>query len=352
MNEETHVDSNVPGNPAYHFSVVPPGTPVSAGWTQRTSLLGSAQIGTMCVHAGALPDPAYGSVAPPIYQTSTFAFNDLCTNAGYDYTRSGNPTRVRLEDAISRLEGGSGAACTASGMAAVLLTLNLLESGSHVLSTFDLYGGTFRTFEHAKLANDLSVDYLDLADLDAVARSMRPRTRMVWIETPSNPLLRLTDIAAVARIAHDAGALVVVDNTFLGPVFQRPFDFGADLVVHSTTKYLNGHSDVVGGAVVAAGASAEGPCAAATAAPKRTSNVRCTGKWPRLMIDLSRFALAAQCVRCASEGMRMTFAGIGSRFPSGVDSPAASSPPLRGVSRLASWRAALVQSEFHPPVVR
>jgi cystathionine gamma-synthase len=251
MSEDTHVDSNVPGNPAYHFSVVPPGTRVEAGWAERPSLLHDARVGTQCVHAGALPDPAFGSVAPPLYQTSTFAFNDLCTNAGFDYTRSGNPTRARLEDAISRLEGGSGATCTSSGMAAVLLSLNLLEAGSHILSTIDCYGGSFRTFEHAKQVNSLSVDYLDLMDLDAVAPAIRSNTRMVWIETPSNPLLRLTDIAAIAHFAHEAGALVVVDNTFLGPILQHPFELGADLVVHSTTKYLNGHSDVVGGAVVA-----------------------------------------------------------------------------------------------------
>ncbi len=251
MNDDAHVDSNVPGNPAYHFGVVPPGTEVSAGWKERTALLHDAQVATQCVHVGAFPDPAFGSVAAPIYQTSTFAFNDLCTNAGFDYTRSGNPTRARLEDAITRLEGGSGAACTASGMAAVLLALNLLEAGSHVLCTVDCYGGTFRTLEHGRLANSLSVDYLDLADPAALARAMRHGTRMVWIETPSNPLLRLTDIAAVARVARQSGALVVVDNTFLGPILQRPFELGADLVVHSTTKYLNGHSDVVGGAVVA-----------------------------------------------------------------------------------------------------
>ncbi len=251
MNEDTHVDSNVPGNPAYHFSVVPPGTKVEAGWGERPLLLSAAQPGTKCVHVGALPDPAFGSVAPPIYQTSTFAFSDLCTNAGFDYSRSGNPTRARLEDAINRLEGGSGATCTSSGMAAVLLALNLVEAGSNILCTIDCYGGSFRTFEHARQVNNLSVDYLDLMDLDAVARAIKPNTRMVWIETPSNPLLRLTDIALVARMAREAGALAVVDNTFLGPLLQRPFDLGADLVVHSTTKYLNGHSDVIGGVVVA-----------------------------------------------------------------------------------------------------
>jgi cystathionine gamma-synthase len=252
MKEDQHLDANVPGNPAYHFATVPPGSPVRAGWAQRPALLPLAGLATRCVHAGSQPDPAYGSVMPPIYQTSTFAFSDLGVNSGFDYTRSGNPTRERLEDAINQLEGGSGAVCTATGMAAVLLALNLLEAGSHVICTFDCYGGTFRTLEHTKPHNNLAVEYLDLMDLEALQSAIRPNTRLIWIETPSNPLLRVTDIAAVAAIAHHAGALVAVDNTFLSPVLQKPFALGADLVMHSTTKYLNGHSDVVGGAVVAA----------------------------------------------------------------------------------------------------
>ncbi|HQR29011.1 MAG TPA: PLP-dependent aspartate aminotransferase family protein, partial [Anaeromyxobacteraceae bacterium] len=205
-----------------------------------------------CVHAGVQPDPAYGAVMPPIYQSSTFAFRDTCVNAGYDYTRSGNPTRAALEEAIAVLEGGLGATCTSTGMSAVVLALNLLPAGSHLLCTVDCYGGTFRALEHARVAYGLQVTYLDLADLDAVAAAFRPETRMVWVETPSNPLLRLTDVRAVAALARSRGALTVVDNTFLSPVQQRPFRLGADLVVHSTTKYLNGHSDVVGGAVVSA----------------------------------------------------------------------------------------------------
>ena len=249
--DEQHLDSNVPGNPAYHFATVPPGTAPAAGWAHRPGLLARAGRATQCIHAGALPDPAFGAVAPPIYQTSTFAFSGIRTNGGFDYTRSGNPTRERLEQALAVLEGGSGAACTSTGMSAVLLALNLLPHGSHVLCTVDCYGGTFRTLEHAKLAYGLEVTYLDLADLEAVRQALRPDTGMIWVETPSNPLLRLSDLGALARIAGEAGALLVVDNTFLSPVLQRPFDFGADLVVHSTTKYLNGHSDVVGGAVVA-----------------------------------------------------------------------------------------------------
>jgi len=252
LSEEQHLDSSVPGNPAYHFTVVPPGTEPRTGMAERPALLPDSGLATRCVHAGAHPDPAYGSVMPPIYQTSTFAFSDLCTTGGFDYTRSGNPTRARLEDAIAQLEGGSGATCTTTGMAAVLVALNVLETGSHIISTVDCYGGTFRTLEHARKHYGLEVDYLDLADLDALKASLKANTKMIWVETPSNPLLRLTDIQAVAEIAHAAGALVVVDNTFLSPILQQPFALGADLVVHSTTKYLNGHSDVVGGAVVAA----------------------------------------------------------------------------------------------------
>jgi cystathionine gamma-synthase len=251
MSDDVHLDSTVPGNPAYHFTIVPAGTPARAGWAERAPLVAGASLATQCVHAGVQPDPAYGAVMPPIYQSSTFAFRDVCTNSGYDYTRSGNPTRAALEEAIATLEGGAGATCTTTGMAAVLVALNLLPHGSHLLCTVDCYGGTFRTLEHAKQAYGLEVTYLDLADLAAVEAAFRPNTGMVWMETPSNPLLRLTDIAAVARIAHARGALAVVDNTFLSPALQRPFEHGADLVVHSTTKYLNGHSDVVGGAVVA-----------------------------------------------------------------------------------------------------
>ena len=249
---DVHFDPNVPGNPAYHFTILPPGSPAQAGWTQRAGLVPDAGPGTQCVHAGVQPDPAYGAVMPPIYQSSTFAFRDVCTNAGFDYTRSGNPTRAALEDALTILEGGGGATCTSTGMSAILVALNLLPGGSHVLCTVDCYGGTFRLLEHARAAYGLEVTYLDLADLDAVARAFRPTTRMVWIESPSNPLLRLTDIAAIATLACARGALTVVDNTFLSPLLQRPLALGADLVVHSTTKYLNGHSDVVGGAVVAA----------------------------------------------------------------------------------------------------
>lgn len=250
--EDVHLDSNVPGNPAYHFRILPPGAPSTAGWTERPALVPDAALATKCVHAGVQPDPAYGAVMVPIYQSSTFAFKDVCTNSGYDYTRSGNPTRAALEEAMAQLEGGEGATCTSTGMSAVIVALNLLPHGSHLLCTVDCYGGTFRALEHAKAAYGLEVTYLDLADLDAVRAAVKENTRMIWVETPSNPLLRLTDIRAIAAIGREIGAWTLVDNTFLSPLLQRPLALGADLVLHSTTKYLNGHSDVVGGALVAA----------------------------------------------------------------------------------------------------
>ena len=252
MSDAVHLDPNVPGNPAYHFRILPPGSPGQVGWAERAALVPGAQLATRCVHAGVQPDPSYGAVVPPIYQTSTFAFRDVCTNVGFDYTRSGNPTRAALEEALTQLEGGGGATCTSTGMSAVVVALNLLPHGSRLLCTADCYGGTFRALEHVRTAHGLRVTYLDLADLDQVRAALREGAGMVWIETPSNPLLRLTDIRAVAELARASGALTAVDNTFLSPVLQRPFEHGADLVVHSTTKYLNGHSDVVGGAVVAA----------------------------------------------------------------------------------------------------
>jgi len=252
VSEQFH-DPNVPGNPAYHFTIQPPAREGNAGWIHRSALVPDAGRATQYIHAGVQPDPAYGAVMPPLYLSSTFAFKDICTNAGYDYTRSGNPTRAALEEAIALLEGGHGATCTSTGMSAILVALNLLPHGSHLISTVDCYGGTFRLLEHAKRFYGLEVTYLNLADLDALKAALQPNTRMIWIETPSNPLLRLTDIAAVAAIGHrQPDCLVAVDNTFLSPYLQSPFELGADLVIHSTTKYLNGHSDVVGGVVVSA----------------------------------------------------------------------------------------------------
>jgi cystathionine gamma-synthase len=234
------------------FTILAPGSPGVMGWAGRSGQLAGTGLGTQCVHGGAAPDPAYGAVAAPIYETSTFALLDICTSAGFEYTRSGNPTRARLEEAIALLEGGCGAICTSSGMSAVLAVISLLEHGSHVLCPMDCYGGTFRTLEHARRVHGLETTFLDMTDPEAVRAAIQPNTRLIWAETPSNPLLRLLDLAALARVAQRQDILLAVDNTFLSPVLQRPLDWGADLVFHSTTKYLNGHSDVVGGAVVAA----------------------------------------------------------------------------------------------------
>jgi len=234
------------------FRILAPGSPGVMGWAGKEGLLPATGLGTQCVHGGAAPDPAYGAVAAPIYETSTFALLDLRTSAGYEYSRTSNPTRVRLEEAIALLEGGCGAICTGSGMSAVLAVLSLLEHGSHVLCPADCYGGTFRTLEHARRVHGLQTTFMDLNDLEAVRAAIRPETRLIWAETPSNPLLRLLDLGALAGIARERGLLLAVDSTFMSPVNQRPLQLGADLVFHSTSKYLNGHSDVIGGAVVAA----------------------------------------------------------------------------------------------------
>jgi cystathionine gamma-synthase len=231
--------------------IVPPGTPPRMGWARREEHLAAAGRGTQCIHAGSAPDPAYGAVTPPVYQTSTFAYLDVGTSAGFEYTRSSNPTRACLEQAIALLEGGAACACTSSGMSAAFLALSLLEHGSHLLCPEDCYGGTYRTLEHAKRVCGLEVTYLDMSAPEAVRKALRPNTRMLWAETPSNPLLNLTDLAVLAEIAKSSGALLVVDNSFLSPLLQRPLAWGADLVMHSTSKYLNGHSDVIGGALVA-----------------------------------------------------------------------------------------------------
>ena len=234
------------------FRIMAPGSPGAMGWAGRPGLLPATGLGTQCVHGGAAPDPAYGAVAAPIYETSTFALLDIRTSAGFEYTRTGNPTRARLEAALALLEGGCGAICTSSGMSGIIAVLSLLPHGSHVLCPDDCYGGTFRALRHAQAVHGLETTFLDMTDPEAVAAAVRPETRLIWAETPSNPLLRLLDLAALAKVARERDLLLAVDNTFLSPVNQRPLRWGADLVFHSTTKYLNGHSDVVGGTVVAA----------------------------------------------------------------------------------------------------
>lgn len=205
---------------------------------------------TRAIHAGQDPDPQTGAVIVPVYQTSTFAQEEVGVHAGWDYARSGNPTRDALEAAVASLEGGGHGVAFASGLAACDGVLRTLRPGDHVVMANDVYGGTYRQFSRIHEPWGLDFDPVDMTDLGAVREAWRPETRMLWIETPTNPLLTIFDIAALSELAHDRGATVVVDNTFATPALQRPLDLGADVVVHSTTKYLGGHSDVVGGAVV------------------------------------------------------------------------------------------------------
>ncbi|MGE0030520.1 MAG: PLP-dependent aspartate aminotransferase family protein [Steroidobacteraceae bacterium] len=206
---------------------------------------------TRAIHGGQSPDPTTGAVMPPIYATSTYAQQSPGVHKGYEYSRTQNPTRMAFERCIADLEGGSRGFAFASGMAATATLLELLDSGDHLVAMDDLYGGTFRLFERVRRRSAaLDFTFADLTDPQAAAASIRPRTKMIWIESPSNPMLRLVDIAAVAAIARARGILVVVDNTFATPWIQRPLELGADIVMHSATKFLNGHSDMVGGVAV------------------------------------------------------------------------------------------------------
>ena len=209
-------------------------------------------IKTRTVRAALETDTQHGAVVPPIHLTSTFAFSGYGEKREYDYSRSGNPTRDALGRALADLEGGAGAVVTASGMGAVSLVTQLFKPDQVAVVPHDCYGGTYRLFNALNLRGALQVRFVDFQDAAALAAAIAARPALVWIETPSNPLLRIVDIAAVAGQSKAAGALVVADNTFLSPVWQQPLALGADLVVHSTTKYLNGHSDIVGGAVIAA----------------------------------------------------------------------------------------------------
>jgi cystathionine gamma-lyase len=206
---------------------------------------------TRAIHGGQSPDPSTGAVMPPIYATSTYAQSSPGVHKGFEYSRTQNPTRMAYERCIADLEGGSHGYAFASGMAATATLLELLDSGDHVVAMDDLYGGSFRLFERVRRRSaNLDFTFTDLSDPSAAAAAIGPRTRMVWIETPTNPLLKLVDVAAVAAAAHARGALVVVDNTFATPWIQRPLELGADVVMHSATKFLNGHSDMVGGVAV------------------------------------------------------------------------------------------------------
>jgi cystathionine gamma-lyase len=208
------------------------------------------RFNTRVIHEGPTIDAATGAVSPPIYLSSTFRQKAPNRNQGYVYSRSGNPTRANLEATLGALESGRGALAFGSGLGALTTLLSSLKSGSRIVSVDDLYGGTWRLFEHHRRQFGLKVDYADLSDPSRLSPLLKQKTDLVYLETPTNPLLRLVDVRAAVRLGHAAGAMVVVDNTFATPALQRPIELGADIVLHSTTKYLGGHSDVVGGALV------------------------------------------------------------------------------------------------------
>jgi cystathionine beta-lyase/cystathionine gamma-synthase len=210
-----------------------------------------ARFPTICIHAGQTPEPATGAIITPIFQTSTYVQDELGKHKGYEYARTQNPTRAALEANLAAIEGGKAAFAFASGMAAIDAITTMLEAGDHVVVTDNTYGGTFRLFDKVLTRYKLEFTYVDTSQIDLVERAMRPNTKMLFVETPTNPVLRLTDLSKAADLAHTRKARLVVDNTFASPVVQQPIAFGADLVTHSTTKYLNGHSDSIGGVVIA-----------------------------------------------------------------------------------------------------
>jgi cystathionine gamma-lyase/cystathionine beta-lyase/cystathionine gamma-lyase/homocysteine desulfhydrase len=211
----------------------------------------NARFNTICLHAGQEPDPATGAIVTPIYQTSTYVQDALGKHKGYEYARTQNPTRSAVEGNLAAMESGKAAFAFASGMAAINAITTMLRAGDHVVVSDNVYGGTFRLFSQVLDRYDLSFTYVDTGNLDAVEQAFTPATRMLFVETPSNPVMRLTDLRLAADVAHRHDARLVVDNTFASPYIQRPLELGADLVTHSTTKYLNGHSDSVGGVVIA-----------------------------------------------------------------------------------------------------
>lgn len=205
---------------------------------------------TRCVHTGVNKDSTFNSCITPIYPSSTFYWDDLKTHRGFDYTRSGNPTRAALEENLASLEGGISCRATCTGMAAVTTALHLFKPGDHIITGHDIYGGTYRLFASVFTEQGYKFSFVDMGNPENVRKAITPQTKGIWIETPSNPLLNIVDIAATVEVAKNAGLITIADNTFLSPYLQRPFDLGVDVIVHSTTKYLNGHSDVVGGCVI------------------------------------------------------------------------------------------------------
>ena len=211
----------------------------------------SARFATVCIHAGQVPDPSTGAIITPIYQTSTYVQEGLGQHKGFEYGRTHNPTRMALEANVAAIEHGTAGFAFASGMAAIDTVLTRLQSGDHVVVSDNTYGGTYRLFERVRRKFGLDFTYVDTSDLDAIAPAFTAHTKYLFVESPTNPMLAITDLAAVSEIAHRHGVRVVVDNTFASPYVQRPLDLGADLVLHSTTKFLNGHSDSVGGVIIA-----------------------------------------------------------------------------------------------------
>ncbi len=205
---------------------------------------------TIAIHAGERPDRTFGAISTPIYQTSTFAFEDIGKTRGYDYSRTANPTRKVLEDTIAQLEGGKAGFAFATGMAAETTVMHLLKAGDHVIAGDDIYGGTYRLFQNVMQGFGVEFTFLRMDNRARIEDAIKPNTRMLWLETPSNPLLNITDLEMAVDIAKKHQLMTVIDNTFASPYFLRPVEYGIDLIVHSTTKYLNGHCDVVGGAVV------------------------------------------------------------------------------------------------------
>ncbi len=215
--------------------------------TDRTSKMAFA---TKTIHAGQSPDPSTGAVMPPIYATSTYAQSSPGVHQGYEYSRTQNPTRMAYERSVAALESGTHGFAFASGMAATSTLMDLLEHGDHIVAMDDLYGGSFRLFDKVrKRSSGFEFSFVDMTDLDALEASITPKTRMIWVETPTNPMLKIVDLAAVREIAKKHNVITVVDNTFASPFNQRPLEYGFDIVMHSATKYINGHSDVVGGIV-------------------------------------------------------------------------------------------------------
>ncbi len=208
------------------------------------------KFATRAVHAGQKPDPSTGAVMTPVYLTSTYVQEAPGVHKGFEYSRTQNPTRKALEENLAALEGGDYGLCFASGMAAISAVISTLNSGDHVVSGNDLYGGTYRVFTKVFERFGISFDFVDTTDAEAVSQALTPKTKLLWLETPTNPLLNITDIAEISKLAHEKNVAVAVDNTFATPYLQEPLSLGADLVVHSSTKYIGGHSDVVGGAVI------------------------------------------------------------------------------------------------------